>query len=491
MTRAFDPRRLQGLLAVVVVLALLVGLDLRGAFVDAHAELQPVAPAGVQGVTDTTIKVVLYQPPEDDPVSKIVASFVAPADDNAKQVATVHGLIHLFENNNPSLAGRHVELTVFTGSGNLLDSVAARADAVKIAEDIKPFIVWGGPLLGTAFADELASRGVMCMDCVTSGSNDFYAQHAPYLWSLQTTPEQVGTQTAEYISKRLNGHPAAYAGDPAMVDTVRRFGLIVTDGQFGGAGLSATITDQLTAAGVSLTDSVSYADAFSVKQVQATMIGRLKSKGVTSVVYAGDPLAMRSFMKEATDQQWFPEWIMIGAFSSERSSWGRQDDPQQMRHAFGITPLPLPTPPNLDFITSAYRTANGEDPPAPQSMLLLFAPMSTFYAGLRNLKGPLDAPHLADAMFAAPPLGGSAATPYVPMISFGYKGFWPYADYAGIDDFAEIWWDPTARGTDELGADGTGMWAFADAGRRYTPGAWPTGPPLAFVPAGAKTVFQP
>ena len=74
------------------------------------------------------------------------------------------------------------------------------------------------------------------------------------------------------------------------------------------------------------------------------------------------------------------------------------------------------------------------------------------------------------------------------MLSFGEHGLWPYKDYAGVDDFAEIWWDPTARGPDEFGEVGLGLWQFADGGRRYPPGKWPTGKPHAFVKKRAITM---
>ena len=44
------------------------------------------------------------------------------------------------------------------GSGPPNDDVAARADAVRVDEEIGAFMVWGGPILTDAFADELAAR---------------------------------------------------------------------------------------------------------------------------------------------------------------------------------------------------------------------------------------------------------------------------------------------------------------------------------------------
>ena len=63
------------------------------------------------------------------------------------------------------LYGRTVNLVTFEGTGGATDDVAARADAARIAEEYKPFVVLGGPALTSAFADELAAREIMCIGC--------------------------------------------------------------------------------------------------------------------------------------------------------------------------------------------------------------------------------------------------------------------------------------------------------------------------------------
>jgi len=214
--------------SVVTVAALLVAGIARpepaGSESDSHA----------QQAIGGSIRVVLYLPREDDPINQIVQGFVAPTDSSAEIEATIRGLIELFEANLGPDDPR-VDLVTFTGSGSILDSVAARADAVTIAEELDPFMVWSGPLLGSAFADELAARGVMCIQCITSATDDFYADHAPYVWSLQPTPDQVGTHVAEYTSKRLDGRPAMFAGDPELASQTRRFGLVFMDGPYVGS----------------------------------------------------------------------------------------------------------------------------------------------------------------------------------------------------------------------------------------------------------------
>jgi len=100
-THPIDGRRWQrhqGLTVTLIVLLLVVGLDLGGAFdreAPARSRSGATRPTAVRGVTDTSIKVVLYQPPESDAVSKLVAQFVAPEDDNAEAAATVRGFINV------------------------------------------------------------------------------------------------------------------------------------------------------------------------------------------------------------------------------------------------------------------------------------------------------------------------------------------------------------------------------------------------------------
>ena len=63
-----------------------------------------------------------------------------------------------------------------------------------------------------------------------------------------------------------------------------------------------------------------------------------------------------------------------------------------------------------------------------------------------------------------------------------------------------MWWNPTAKGPDELNTQGTGMYEYVDGGKRYLPGHWPATLPGVFdaktsvdyyttVPAG-ETVPQ-
>ncbi|HMX08713.1 MAG TPA: hypothetical protein PKA87_14360, partial [Microthrixaceae bacterium] len=76
-----------------------------------------------------------------------------------------------------------------------------------------------------------------------------------------------------------------------------------------------------------------------------------------------------------------------------------------------------------------------------------------------------------------------------PQISWGDHDIWPTTDYAGLDDQTEIFWNPTATGPDELGKDGTGMWAYVDGGKRYLPGQWPDSAAKVFADAPDPVTF--
>jgi len=181
-------------------------------------------------------------------------------------------------------------------------------------------------------------------------------------------------------------------------------------------------------------------------------------------------------MAEATAQHYRPEWLMTGVFVSEFTAFARDYDQTQMRSAFGITPLPFS---DTDYVGALYQTFHGEPSPATESLLQLFAPPALFYAALKLVGPDITPDRFAQALFDAPPLGGDPTNPAIPLIDFG-TDTWPAPDYAGIDDFTEIWWNADFEGPDERGRGGRGRWEFANGGKRYRPGQWPDSPPDVF-----------
>jgi hypothetical protein len=441
--------------------------------------------ATANGVTGSTINVVLYTPEPNDPVLNFIEGAIAVTDTQAQTEATYRGYVKIFEHFYNTY-GRKVNLEVLHASGLSTDEVAARADAVKAATELNAFAVWGGPVLTTAWADELAARHVICLGCSGGSTPDWFAQR-PYVFPITTLAKQGEAETIEYLTKQVTGRPASHAGDPALAAKTRKLGLlyILTDANT--QALANDFASQMAAKGEPLAISVPYTlDPARLQEEAAGAIAKLKSAGVTSVLFSGDPVAPATFTKEATAQNYFPEWILTGSALVDTTVFARTYDQKQWAHAFGISQLTARTEPQLSPSYSLYQWALGIPPPAADTNGVLYPQPALFYAALQTAGPHLTTDNFRLGLFSIAP-GRSALT--TPVISYGNHGIWPYTDYNGIDDATEVWWDTKAIGPDEIRRNGTGMYQYVDGGKRYLPGQWPTTDSKAFDPAGAVTIY--
>lgn len=433
--------------------------------------------ATATGVTADSIKVVLYQPAPDPLIDQILAA--VGVNDTAEQAeATYRGYIEIYQKYY-ELYGRKLDLQVYKGTGGSADETAARADATKIADDIQPFAVFGGPLLTSAFGDELAARKVIQIDLASFKGTQFFQDHSPYNWNILAAPDQTSAVVAEYLGKRLKGHPAEYAGDDKLKTQPRKFGLLYLS--LPGPDveeLRKIFEEQLKAAGVDLALEVGSVDPTASA---AQQIAQLKEAGVTTVLFSGDPLSPKNFTAEATRQNYFPEWFITGSALTDSTTFARTYDPQQWKHAFGVSQLFARGKPSVNWSYFLYKWYFGEDPPAINGAQVIFPGPTILMSGIMAA-GPILTPEtFKQGLFTAQPIGGGLT---VPQVSFGNHGFFKTDDYNGIDDAVEIWFDPNATGPDERGKDGTGMYRYVNGGKRYLPGQWPEGEPKLFVDDG-------
>ncbi len=180
--------------------------------------------ATAPGVTADEITVVAYIGQEADPVIKYVTDAIDNDDTNEDLANTARELVRYYETYY-ELYGRTVNLQIYEGTGGALDEVAARADAQQIAEEFQPFVVLGGPALTSAFADELAARQIMCIQCTPGQPAEFYLERDPYVWAIDGAQVQKQEHALEFIEKQLIGKPAVHGGD-AVAGQTRVFGLV-------------------------------------------------------------------------------------------------------------------------------------------------------------------------------------------------------------------------------------------------------------------------
>jgi len=435
--------------------------------------------ATTDGVTGDTITVVAWLPNEDDPIYALVRQGLG-FDDTLDEVReTYEGLVEIFQDHYQTY-GRTVELEFVEASGSILDPVAARADAVAAAE-FEPFAVLGGPLIGSTWGEELHDRGIVCIAC--PGGSD----PEPSTFGITPDLSQIREHVAAYVSTKLVGQPAEFAGDD-LADEERVFGLLYLAQGSSEEASAQRLVDRLDDEGVEVAETVTFPlDPGRAQELAASAIARMKDAGVTTVITRADPISMPAFAAEATAQEWFPEWVLAAYQFTDASTFGRTFDQEQWAHAFGISYLPPAARPEITPAYQLYEWYHGEPPPADESLILTYPQVVLFFTGVEYAGAELTVERFRDGLFAFPPTPRAVTQPSV---DYGTE-LWGEDDYHGIDDMVELWWDAEAEGVDETGDEGTGLYRYVDGGARYMPGDY-TDELKVFDPEGSVTeIIEP
>jgi hypothetical protein len=437
------------------------------------------------GVTADTITIAYYQSPPN-PITDFILGGFGITDTNEEALATIQGYVDLF-NEYYETYGRTVEVVPVEGSGPPNDDVAARADAVRIDEEIGAFMVWGGPILTDAFADELAARQIPCLSCQIGEPDQFAADRAPYDITIGNSPDQGRAQLVEWLSKQVAGRPAEFAGEGIQGED-RVFGTLFLESDEDAAAQNQVTIDMLAEEGVDVAETVAYQlDPARLQEQAASAIARFKEAGVTSIIFSGDPVAPGTFTTEATNQDYFPEWIITGSALTDTTAAARGYDQQQWAHAFGITALAARVNPEVAGSYFLYQWYTGDEAPAADTTGVILPLPQVFFAGLQGVGPDLTREAWVAALLAGEPTPDAISQP---SLDWGDVEGWPETDYHGIDDWTEIWWDAETEGPSEIRRVEPGIYQYVDGGRRYRLGEWPEEDTRAFDPEGAVTVYD-
>jgi ABC-type branched-subunit amino acid transport system substrate-binding protein len=445
--------------------------------------------ATAQGVTNTEIKVVVYVgDPSKDPVlaGQLIAAG-ASLDPNTIK-ATWQGYIDIF-NKTLELYGRKISVEFFDGTGSGADTTAAKADAIAIA-DKKPFAVLAGPGQATSvFSDEVAHRGVLCLGtCAAAVPQKIVTDNQGHIFTDAASPEQAAQIAAELIGKQAGPGKAQYAGDNASKNKNRVYGVAhydTPDGLY--HSQFNALKDGLKKYKITPKAEQSFfLDPSKIQENARTIITKMKDAGVTTIIYTGDPLTPAALTKEATAQDYHPEWIIGPTVGADSALLGRTYDQEQWAHAFGVALLAGRVPQSQNPNYNLYTWFHGAPPP--NNTYNAIIPSVSLLASGITMAGPKLTPKtFRDGLFRYPPSGGD---PINPQQSWGKHGAWPSVDYWGSDDAGMLWWDPNATGEDEVGKVGQGLYQYADGAKRYTFGHLPAkGQGGLFDTGTAVTVF--
>ncbi len=411
-----------------------------------------------KGVTGDTITVSYRVTSDPDYLSTLEAFGKSglPADTAADVERTVEALVQYF-NKNFQFYGRKIKLVPFTGQGTVLGEIlgggqeAATADAVKAATEIQPFADVSA--ITPPYADALARRQVVAMGAPFV-SDQWFDERRPYAWSATGSCTLVAKAATEYADKLLFGRPATYAGGN-LQGQPRKIALVTPDNpeyqRCADAGLAV-----LKAAGHDVTQLTYTLDITSMATQAASIIARLKSAGITSVACGCDPLMPSNLTYQARQQNYEPEWLVMGTALTDTDFAGQLYDQSEWSRAFGASALGDQLPLGHDLASKAYATIR-YDRPATSAELLYFQ-LYQLAIGLQ-MAGPNLTPASFEAgMFNYPEHTGEGGT-----WSFGPGKYTPQSDVRLIA------WDPQKISILD-GKPG----AYVVGSQRYKPGQIPT-----------------
>jgi hypothetical protein len=419
-----------------------------------------------RGVSKDTIKVGFRIPVEDirdyqSAMSQLAGSKgeAIPAPTEGDVNRTVENFITYF-NRNFQFYGRRIELVQWKGKGSAINEItgagqeAANADAIRAAKELKVFADVSA--FTQPYNDALARQGVVAIGAPYM-SREWFAKRAPYSWSPFPDCTSLGENAGEYLNKRVFGRPATHAG-AGLAGKPRKVAVVAPDNpeyqQCVDAGMRL-----IEKAGNSATRYSYTLDLSTASDQVNNLAAKLKRDGITTVVLATDPLVPLLLTSRMSQQEYYPEWVVLGTAMTDLDVVGQLYDQSQWKHAFGLSNLGEQQPQGASYAYAAFKSVDPDHEPIFGAELLY----SFFYMLATGIH--MAGPHLTPASFAA----GMHAYPG----GKGPAGTWgfPAGEYTPYRDSREIWWDPEGVSAYN-GAPGR----YVSTNTRYLPGRWPSGP---------------
>jgi hypothetical protein len=360
--------------------------------------------------------------------------------------------------------GRTIRVVPYFGTHDVTDDAGLKSEAVEIDQQLHAFAVAAGQT-PVALATELGRRGVITFNTYQQ-VNSFYAQNAPYQYSVFGDADLLNGFTAEYVGKRLKGRVAQFAGTGSNTKT-RVFGVCYEE------VLKASADDlirRLKAVGVTPV-VVSYgSDVSQAQQQSLNIVSQFRAAGVTTVIDIGNVVGPVFLTSNADTQHYYPEYLVNGYSAIDSEEGARLYSPTQWNHAFGFTQI---TVRNAFQDSQGYGASKLADPSYEPSKNVIAE-----YLALQQIANGVErsGPDVTPRTFQSG-LGSVPATlpgPKQPRLSYGSRGPGPYT---GRDDVAEIWWNPSETHT----FDGKrGAYERVNSGARVQLGGFPTTVPAVF-----------
>lgn len=431
------------------------------------------------GVTADTIKIVIRTFPDSANSLETQRKLEEAGFATTEVTESIRDQFNEYFNETYELYGRKVEFIEYESRfGDATAEVVgggregACQDATYIAEELGAFGVRSG---GGAFSECAAERGLVVFAGGAYFSEGFFEKWSPYVYNTTMSCDRVSSHVAEYIEKRLANKPAEHAGGDLAGQT-RSFGTYVPDNEEY-VGCSDVTRAAAEEAGIDPGLRVTYALDISKFADQANRaIVQFKAEGVTTIVTACDPISLGMLTNAAAEQDYFPEWFIIGTAATDSDNFGRQYNQDVVGgRMFGLSQLAstgLLLGPESEAGHLYAEIIGGEIPPGTTGSLYDY--MHVF--NLLQAAGPNLTPENIEAGVATLPVLGAPNFPAGRWF-FG-AGIDGTPDHTAVDDAREVYWDPNGEpGPEEPDRTKRGTFVESNPGVRYDIGEWEEGDP--------------
>ena len=330
--------------------------------------------------------------------------------------------------------------------------------------------------------DELGRNKVISLSGQTTENRFEQEKLAPYLYSYPGDGEDLLAATGEFICKQLAGKDATHSNDAVYSRTKRVFGLIVSATISEIPTPQTDIVNQLKKCGEKFAATVVLTQASSDDQSQnqqdnaawaaaaQNAVVKMHQANVSTVVCMCQILATAAISSAAQSQDYYPEWL------TERSDqnvltqgWAASERPSMMM----VSEFPQQIRESQSFFIQALQEVDPGFCPCASSLDFLYGQL-TYWQLLMLASGvQMAGPDLTPFTFQHGLQSTVFPNPPDPL----HEGHVSFAGrHTMIDDFLVTWWNQSA--TPPYQGDPQGSWCYAEGGRRFGLGNFPSTPLL-------------
>ncbi len=420
------------------------------------------------GVTGSEIKLVVFECEPNEQVNAILATqglAASQQETDAMIQATIDWMQSTYEFYGRKISWKHV---IGDCPVTPPDPAKSRQAASEVAKTQPMFVIhYAG---GSTTHDVWAQNGIVSIGGPTE-ANQFFAGRRPFRWDVFPNGTETADWIGEYACKKLVGKKASNAGvliHPTIGgrNTPRKFAVLTFDNGTGETRPNGERTKALIekCSGQEVPLLFYESDINRAAEQTRAIVAKLIEQKVTTLICLCDPIAPVFLTNGLTQNNYFPEHLLSGAYLTDYDVLGRLYDPAQWAHAFGPSQLANPVPFDQSDATKIWRASGRSGEPCASCNLI--TGYMTMLGAMIQAAGPNLNPLTIEQglVGAQQQSGGWEATggnPNVYLLKFGPD------DYTAISDFREVYWDATAKS----GIDGkAGAYIAMNGGRRYASG---------------------